>query len=307
MNKKSVVLDYGHGGSDPGAVSGKHIERNYNLDTGLACAKELRAYGVKVYETRTNNSTTLSLNQRCAIANSKDAYYFVSIHHNAGGGDRGETIHSIYGGDSANLAKSVAEELKKVGQTYVKTYSRSGSNGDYYAVIRGTRAKAIIVECAFLDNAKDVQFVDTLAERQRNGVAIAHGILKEMGIKVGVDCKVEEVEVLYKVRKSWEDGRSQIGAFRLLADAKAKCDTKPGYSVYNSNGKLIYTNTNDFLVRVVVPELNVRKGAGMNFPIVTTVRKGSVFTITEVKGEWGRLKSGAGWVNISTKYIAKRG
>ena len=55
--------------------------------------------------------------------------------------------------------------------------------------------------------------------------------------------------------------------------------------------------------------LNVRKGAGVNNPIVTTIKYGEVYTIVEeVKvgsATWGRLKSGAGYINVGDKYVTK--
>ena len=62
-----------------------------------------------------------------------------------------------------------------------------------------------------------------------------------------------------------------------------------------------------YLVKITASTLNVRKGAGTNYPIVTSVKKGQVYTIVGefVKGStrWGKLKSGAGW--ISLKYTEK--
>lgn len=55
--------------------------------------------------------------------------------------------------------------------------------------------------------------------------------------------------------------------------------------------------------------LNVRKGAGVNNPIVTTIKYGEVYTIVEeVKvgsATWGKLKSGAGYINIGSNYVTK--
>jgi len=48
------------------------------------------------------------------------------------------------------------------------------------------------------------------------------------------------VEEMYRVRKSWNDVSSQIGAFKSLANAKALADKNPGYKVFDSSGKLIY-------------------------------------------------------------------
>lgn len=43
---------------------------------------------------------------------------------------------------------------------------------------------------------------------------------------------------LYRVRKSWTDAKSQIGAFSSLKNAKKAC--KPGYSVFDANGNVVH-------------------------------------------------------------------
>lgn len=64
-------------------------------------------------------------------------------------------------------------------------------------------------------------------------------VVKAMG---GTVVKVEEAdEILYRVRKSWADSSSQIGAFKILENAKANCPE--GYSVFDENGKAVYTST----------------------------------------------------------------
>lgn len=62
-------------------------------------------------------------------------------------------------------------------------------------------------------------------------------------------------------------------------------------------------NANSYTVKVTATVLNVRKGAGTEHKVVTTVKKNEVYTIVETKGNWGKLKSGAGW--ISLKYTSK--
>lgn len=44
----------------------------------------------------------------------------------------------------------------------------------------------------------------------------------------------------YRVRVDWEDESSQLGAYRLLANAKAKCDENPGSRVFDNDGNVIY-------------------------------------------------------------------
>lgn len=58
-----------------------------------------------------------------------------------------------------------------------------------------------------------------------------------------------------------------------------------------------------YLVRITASVLNVRSGVGVNYPIVTQVKKGEAFTIVDEVNGWGKLKSGKGW--ISLKYTER--
>ena len=57
--------------------------------------------------------------------------------------------------------------------------------------------------------------------------------------------------------------------------------------------------------KVNVDELNVRQGPGTSYPITTVVHKGEAYTIVSMSGSWGKLKSGAGWINCSSRYCTK--
>ena len=111
---------------------------------------------------------------------------------------------------------------------------------------------------------------------------------------------------LYRVRKAWSDAKSQIGAYSSLANAKAACD-KAGkdYEVYDSKGNVVYpkatTSASTFKPYIVIVDtdvLNVRAGAGTNYKITTQVKKGEAYTIVAKSGDWGKLKSGAGWIHL---------
>lgn len=54
-----------------------------------------------------------------------------------------------------------------------------------------------------------------------------------------------------------------------------------------------------YKVKITASVLNVREGAGTSYKVTTTVKKDEVYTIVEVKGSWGRLKSGAGWISLA--------
>lgn len=55
----------------------------------------------------------------------------------------------------------------------------------------------------------------------------------------------------------------------------------------------------DNLYRINVDTLNYRAGAGTQYAIKGQVKKGEVYTIIETKNNWGKLKSGAGWINLN--------
>ena len=65
------------------------------------------------------------------------------------------------------------------------------------------------------------------------------------------------------------------------------------------------TESESFLVRIKVNSLNYRAGAGVKYKINGAVKKGEVYTIVATSGSWGKLKSGAGWINISDDYVKR--
>ena len=57
-------------------------------------------------------------------------------------------------------------------------------------------------------------------------------------------------------------------------------------------------SSNGFLARVTADALNIRKGAGTNHPINGVIRDKGTYTIVETNGDWGKLKSGMGWIHL---------
>lgn len=56
--------------------------------------------------------------------------------------------------------------------------------------------------------------------------------------------------------------------------------------------------SDNFLVRVTADALNIRKGAGTNYPINGVIKDKGTYTIVETNGDWGKLKSGMGWIHL---------
>lgn len=71
------------------------------------------------------------------------------------------------------------------------------------------------------------------------------------------------------------------------------------------------TNTTNYLVKIIADELNVRAGNSTDYPVTTVVKKNEVFTIVEESvnehgNKWGKLKSGAGWISLNSKYVTTK-
>ncbi|NCB71316.1 MAG: amidase [Clostridia bacterium] len=113
--------------------------------------------------------------------------------------------------------------------------------------------------------------------------------------------------VWYRVRKTWADAKSQLGAYKELANAKACVDKHPGYSVFDVNGVNLYTSNTTtsavpYKVRVSISDLNIRKGPGTNYARTQYIPVGTYTIVEEADGQgaskWGKLKSGAGWISL---------
>ena len=98
---------------------------------------------------------------------------------------------------------------------------------------------------------------------------------------------------MYRIRTSWADAASQIGAYTNLDYAKAACTD--GYAVFDSAGDQVWPV--NYIVRITAQSgLNVRSGPGTNYGVVMTLAYGGGYTIVEEQNGWGKLKSGSGWV-----------
>ena len=113
---------------------------------------------------------------------------------------------------------------------------------------------------------------------------------------------------MYRIRKSWADAASQIGAYTNLEYAKAAC--KDGYAVFDATGTQVWPEQEfkPYIVRITAKSgLNVRSGPGTNYGVVMALAYGGGYTIVEERSGWGLLKAYSqkknGW--ISLKYTKR--
>lgn len=179
-----VFIGVGHGGSDPGAVANGVKEKDLNLAIAKACRNELKKYGVSVKMSRTKDEND-AISEEIKECNAYSPHLAVDIHNNAGGGDGAEVYYHYGGGTGKILAENILAEIVKTGQNSRGAKIRKNSKGkDYYGFIRETSCPAVIVECAFVDNAQDLKFLASKAKKKKAGQAIAKGILITLGVEI---------------------------------------------------------------------------------------------------------------------------
>ena len=145
---KKVVIDAGHGGSDPGAIGvDNYNEKDATLSISKKVVELLKKQGLEVKLTR-DSDKYISLQERCNIANNYAADCFVSIHCNAFNGKAKGLESFCLNSKTSDLATYVLEGMLNE-KTY--TLNRGIKFANYY-VLKNTKMPSIILEVDFISN-----------------------------------------------------------------------------------------------------------------------------------------------------------
>ena len=200
---KKVVIDAGHGGNDPGAISGNLKEKDLNLEAAQYMYKRLQELGIPSTIVR-NTDETLERKERInrimnAYGNSPDII-MISNHINAGGGEGAEIVYALR--NNPTLAEMALNNIGEAGQIERKVYQRrlpENPNQDYYFIIRDTgNLESLLVEYGFIDNAKDAY------KLQNNLTDYVEGVVKAIADYIGVSYTpptTDIVEGYYTVKR----------------------------------------------------------------------------------------------------------
>ena len=195
----TIVLDPGHGGKDPGNRYGWHSEKTYTLLLAKELSRQLMTAGFKVILTRTKDEY-VDLNDRPALANRVHADLFVSLHFNATESSRStvsgpETYcitpvgasSSNAGGRGASYGKTAANSAEteslllayEVQRALVKNLDADdrGVRRARFAVLRGAKMPAILVESGYMTHPVEGKKIFTAAYRKQIASALVKGIL----------------------------------------------------------------------------------------------------------------------------------
>ena len=149
---KKIGIDIGHNVAYDGGALGFREENELNRLVGNLVISKLRGNGFEVVNCTPRVASSLkdSLSQRCNVANNSNVDLFISIHHNAGGGEGAEAL--VYkDGLGSQVGIEVLKQIQKLG------YKNRGIKyrPDLF-VLKHTVMPAVLIECAFVDSRSDM-------------------------------------------------------------------------------------------------------------------------------------------------------
>lgn len=200
-SSKIIVLDPGHGGSNPGTrtAGDTRTEKYFTLDWARRAAKLLRANGWQVLLTRTND-VAISLAERIALAEDHHADLFISLHFNASGGGSEQSGLETYcltpQGMTSTLTRGYDDDPKQSSPNNAfdeenlllalrlhRALLRVNGHADrgvrrarFLTVLRGQNRPAALIEGGYLSNPAEARKVADPAYRQKLAEAVAKAL-----------------------------------------------------------------------------------------------------------------------------------
>lgn len=174
------LLDYGHGGNDPGAIGVDGVkEKDIVLEIGKRVKYHLERHQQIVIESR-DSDKTVSLTERSNKANVNKVDLCISIHCNAFSKSTAQGFE-IYHYDGSTrgkqLAKYILDSIKK-DKLYTKNRGLKTNN---LHMTREVIAPSVLIELGFITNASDKKLI--VENKENFAIAITKGILEYWGIQ----------------------------------------------------------------------------------------------------------------------------
>ena len=204
MNDLKVVIDAGHGGTDPGAVAGGVNEKDLNLMIAQYMQDRFLQAGVDATLIR-NSDETISPTERVrrilAAYGDNPNVVVISNHNNSSSNTSAEGTEIIYALRNTNeLSKNILDELEKDGIPTRTAYQRRLPNNpskDYYFIHRETGStQPIIIEYGYMTTPQDLKRVQENYKKYVN--AVVKGVLDTFDI--GEEILPDDTKNTYTVK-----------------------------------------------------------------------------------------------------------
>jgi N-acetylmuramoyl-L-alanine amidase len=176
----TIMLDAGHGGSDPGAIGPlgtRYSEKDINLALAIKLKKELETQGANVLMTRTDNST-ISLADRLTASRNARPDMFISLHANSMPDNVDISKISGFSVFYREVLSKPAAQL--VYDTVIKEHGKNkhGVNKKNFYVTRNTWAPSFLIESDFVPNPMAFEWLTNDAEQTKFAKTISSAIVK---------------------------------------------------------------------------------------------------------------------------------
>lgn len=183
-----VVIDAGHGGSDPGKVGiNNALEKDINLQIAGILKKFLEAEDISVvmtredenglYDENASNKKVQDMKKRLAIIEEADPVLVVSIHQNSYHEEYVKGAQVFYY-QTSEKSRELAEILQDQLQLLDVENNRQAKGNDSYYLLKKTEKPIVIVECGFLSNREEAEKLITPYYQEKLAWNIHMGILK---------------------------------------------------------------------------------------------------------------------------------
>lgn len=183
-----VVVDAGHGGSDPGKVGiNNALEKDINLQIAEMLKKFLEAEDIKVVMTRENesglydegasNKKVQDMKRRIAIIEEADPVLVVSIHQNSYHEEYVKGAQ-VFFYETSEKSKELAELLQEQLRSLDAENNRQAKGNNSYYLLKKTKRTIVIVECGFLSNRAEADKLVTPYYQEKLAWNIHMGIMK---------------------------------------------------------------------------------------------------------------------------------
>jgi len=314
-----IVVDAGHGGSDPGAVSGNLREADFNLEAALYMYDRFKELGVPVAITR-DTDRTLTRSERLSTMNNTfgndEKVIILSNHINAGGGEGAEIVYPLR--TSEELPKSILESIGKEGQIMRKVYQRvlpEDPSRDYYYIMRETpNTTALLIEYGFIDNPKDriklqnnlTNYAEAVVRAVANYIGVQY-VAPGGEVEEGDTYTVKAGDTLYGIARMFNSSVDelkrlnnlmsnalQIGQVLRIPSNDVDNDTSIGDS--NDNNSTLYT--------VVVGDNLYSIASRYNVDVVDIINLNNLSSTVLTPGQILKIPTSK---PIFTTYVVKRG
>ncbi|MEG6523168.1 N-acetylmuramoyl-L-alanine amidase family protein [Desulfotomaculum sp. 1211_IL3151] len=183
LPKHVVIIDPGHGGSDPGACREGVMEKDINLAIAQKIARSMKQHQVQLTREKdqdftqngvyTKQAERLDLDHRIAVAQRFQGEVFVSIHINTGEGQDNGVL--VYYNPSDEKSKRLAQAIQRETNRLPKVREKEPRPDDFY-LFQNMTIPVVIVEAGWLCNSEERKRLQDPAYQEQVANAIARGI-----------------------------------------------------------------------------------------------------------------------------------